>query len=387
MMNSSTYSILQVGRSPRLPQAGADHKFIFVDIEVQSVLSLQDVIMKCNADALFKGSKDTAAKGKWKVAVGLFEQDIPALTIIAPITKAMADMMTFLSASNVPRLGYLRQRVQDLIATAETAVKAAEEPPSNKSAAFIAKSFLSEITTVYNKELLDHPMYVVAEALTPHAALRLKIVDTDEALERNLKPGKDAVLSALKQAALPATAAPANGDKPAPPKRMRSDASSAASPLEAEWVAYQSLLDNFGDAVDGVSTVDSMWRRMQAHDRTDLGFWHAVYQQLPRLSAFARSRLHVQPTQTASERVFSRMRDVTEGRQRLTNERLEQFVLSAANFRIVNQWANESVQPEFPDDGEAEDAWMEESWLEQLAREVEAPAAEAAGAADGAHYW
>ena len=103
---------------------------------------------------------------------------------------------------------------------------------------------------------------------------------------------------------------------------------------------------------------------------------------VPRLK---RKILAVQPTQTASERIFSRLRLVTAGRDSLTNDNIELFTLSSANVRALTD-LHASFRP--PPVSEEDDP-IEERGAEEDDTDVEdfsfaSPAAPAAGGAGAA---
>ena len=104
------------------------------------------------------------------------------------------------------------------------------------------------------------------------------------------------------------------------------------------------------------------------------------------LSKLQRKILAVQPTQTASERIFSRLRLVTAGRDSLTNDNIELFTLSSANVRALTD-LHASFRP--PPVSEEDDP-IEERGAEEDDTDVEddfsfaSPAAPAAGGAGAA---
>lgn len=329
-------------------QYGADHKFIYCDVEISSALELADVILAADAKELYPGGDRDKGRSKWDAMVEQFRKDLPDIRIWAPIVDDMADMVQFLSCSSEPRIGYVRQRGAQLREVCETALAAAQDATTRRrSAEWTCSAFLDDVMANYGDDVIDHDLYVMAEGLTPNRAAVEHILDAHRnGVKKQMGVVKQLVFSTWQIEDDESEQAAAGAGEPAPavlpslgtrlsPAAIASLAAAAVkkqpthlsaadarlAKYEAEWSSYMAALDD-------------MVKRLSRGERfTDLDAMAKIRGQVPRVAALARKVLATQPTQTASERIFSRLRLVTAGRHSLGEQRIELFTLAAANVR------------------------------------------------------
>ena len=113
-----------------------------------------------------------------------------------------------------------------------------------------------------------------------------------------------------------------------------------------------------------------------------MAVWAGLAKKMSRLEATARRLLAIQPTQTASERIFSRVRLATAGKWGLANDNIELFSLSAMNVRALEEQLPSFRPPPVPEEDDPDE---EPGASEDEADEDEAgEGAAGGGTADGA---
>jgi hypothetical protein len=348
------------GRSvaPRMLVLGADHKFLFIDYEFSSILELADVVFSVNPKDLYPdGGKRDKGRTRWEEEVELLKKDLLDIEIVAPILRKMAETVQFLSCSSQPRIGYVRQQISQLNAVIAEAAQAAKDGgEKRRSAAWIASAFANDVNNEYGPEVLDHDLYVLAEGLTPTRALE-SVLLTDEG-ECPLSEVKRLLFAewaredeGADEVHEPAGAGAGASSGSAPRPKVSSGSGMAAlavlakqraaasdkkpagkaartAKYEEEWALYLKELDKI---------IESLASGGSSVEQSDLAMWGKLCKKLPRMDVTARRLLAIQPTQTASERVFSRVKIVTAGRERLGKGNIELFSMSASNVRSLEE--------------------------------------------------
>jgi len=110
---------------------------------------------------------------------------------------------------------------------------------------------------------------------------------------------------------------------------------------EEEWSLYleepDNLIASLTSRSSSSSSSSSSAPATEGAPFSELAIWAGLAKKLPRLDATAHRLLAIQPTQTASERIFSRFKLVTAGREHLGNKNIELFLLSAMNVRALEE--------------------------------------------------
>jgi len=129
-------------------------------------------------------------------------------------------------------------------------------------------------------------------------------------------------------------------------KKTRSLSARQPAKYEEDWAPYLKELDVI---------IESLASGGSAVEQSDLTMWGKLCKKLPRIDVTARRLLAIQPTQTASERVFSRVKIVTAGRERLGKGNIELFSMSASNVRSLEEKFSSFRPPPVPLENDPEE--------------------------------
>lgn len=342
LMPSCCVTLLQ---SPikKMLRRSPDHKFIFLDAELSSVVELFEVLVKCDPSALFPSSGSARERGFFSTAIHQLQDDIGDLRLIAPIFTLIADDVEFLSCASRPRIGHVRRVVfelQNMCAELERkCLDDLERHQDHRIALPVAIDIINELETVYSSDVIDHDLYLVTEMLTPSAAIGLN----DAAAKRSWAKVVSLLESDMQAAASAAVAVASSSDGraladtvSAKKRRLSFHKSRAEATFEAVLAKAASVY------IERINTLNSEAEARVASGRKpeeidDLQEWKTLRLQCPELAALARRLLVIQPTQTGAERVFSRVKHLTRNRQSLTGKRLDAFTVSFSNALVLKR--------------------------------------------------
>lgn len=320
-------------------------------------------LLQVDAEELYSSTRDVG-RTRWTEAQEQFKKDLPDIELFAPILSEMAEVTQFLSCSSQPRIGYVREKISKLKAVCASAVAAAKAGKSQRrSGLWVCEAFASEVESEYDKSVLNHPLYVLTEALTPFCAVRMMLSAEDgtadpldaaksllfdewarqDSAAFGAGAGASASSSSASTRALPA-AVPSSSDvhslavlaaaRLAAAGQKPSGQSARIAAYEEEWALYKEGLNK---VIASLAQSSSSSSSSAPGALSDMAVWAGLAKKMPRLEATARRLLAIQPTQTASERIFSRIKLVTAGREHLGNKNIELFLMSVMNVRALEE--------------------------------------------------
>jgi len=234
------------GSNPSMLVHGANHKFFYADLEIESVIKHDATLRKLDPNALFpESTKNRAAEIQtWKVNLVVLENKLEQLRTLHRLLNTLARSVEFLSSSSLPRIGHVLQQLRGL----REAIKALRAEADEGGAD--AVGFLKEAQRLYDSEfknLEKHPLMELTQGLTPSVLIELGADDGVKAVESMIKIARTIKID------LPAAAAggaAAEDAVPAPPPAKKTWAQAfgagasavAGDNLKDEASRYMSLL-------------------------------------------------------------------------------------------------------------------------------------------------